>query len=236
MRVPSVTTRDAALPAAALTTAAAAAWVGLLAMGDMDMAGGGPAAFAGFQAAWLVMMAAMMLPSIVPFTTLVRRTAPDRPAEAAGLAAGAYLAVWSATGAAAYALSMLVMPSPAATAAALAIAGTYQLTPLKTWCLRRCRSPLGFLLQHARPGLRTAALRLGVRHAAHCVGCCWALMLLLVAGLGMGLGWAGLLAGTVFVEKALAGGERAARLLGLTLLAAAVAVLVEPGLAGRHMG
>lgn len=217
-----------------LAAAAATAWIALLATGDMAMAGAGAAAFAAFQITWLVMMAAMMLPSIVPLTTLLRRAAPARAGEATWLAAASYLVVWSATGAAAYALSALTRPSAVTDVLVLALAGAYQLTPLKAGCLRRCRSPLGFLLAHARPGIRSTAFRLGLRHGAHCVGCCWALMLLFVAGFDMGLGWAGLLAGAVFVEKVTPRGERAAQVLGLALLAACVALVLEPSLWGEQ--
>ena len=80
------------------------------------------------------------------------------------------------------------MDHPTATAAVLIAAGLYQLSPLKQACLKRCRSPVDFLVQHWRPGLG-GAFRLGAHHGAYCLGCCIALMAVLVVAGGMGLVW-----------------------------------------------
>ena len=218
--------------AAVLGLAAVGAWAGLLALGDMEMGGGGLGEALAFEGAWLLMMTAMMLPSVAPFVLLLRRTARQRPGEAAGLAVAGYLSVWSATGGLALAANALLDPTPTVIAAILIAAGAYQLTPLKAWCLTRCRSPLGFLMQHWRNGRRSDPLRLGARHGVHCVGCCWALMLVLVGAVGMGVGWVALVAAVVLVEKVVPGGERLMRPLGVALVAVGVAVLMDPGLAG----
>ena len=107
--------------------------------------------------------------------------------------ASGYLLVWGAVGLAAYAVaaaSAAVTPGSRSVVAAavLVLAGVYQFTPLKGACLRACRTPADFLMQHWRGGTG-GALRLGFHHGAYCLGCCWALMLVLVVAGSMGLGW-----------------------------------------------
>ena len=99
----------------------------------------------------------------------------------------------------------------------LLAAGAFQLSPLKQVCLRACRSPLAFLLGHWRAG-RRGSLALGWSHAVYCLGCCWALMLVLVAAGAMGLRWVLLIAAVVAAEKLLPGGEWFARAAGGALL------------------
>ena len=147
-------------------------------------------------AMWSVMMTAMMLPSAVPFILLygaaVRRS-PQRRAQRHiyALAAG-YLVAWTAFSLAATALqralASLLLVSPMMEAASsrvsatlLVVAGVYQWTPLKHACLRTCQSPLGFLMARWRDGW-SGAFRVGLAHGRYCIGCCWALMLLLFAG------------------------------------------------------
>jgi predicted metal-binding membrane protein len=147
-------------------------------------------------AMWAVMMAAMMLPSASPmlllYGVLARRSADATAARRIYALAAGYLIVWSAFSLAATALQrvlarlLLVSPmievtSTSASAVLLLLAGLYQLTPIKAACLRTCRSPLGFLMARWRQG-SSGALRMGLEHGASCVGCCWALMLLLFAG------------------------------------------------------
>jgi predicted metal-binding membrane protein len=115
-------------------------------------------------------------------------------------------------------------------AAVLVVAGVFQLSPLKQVCLRRCRSPLGFLLGHWRAGWR-GSLALGWSHATYCLGCCWALMVVLVAAGAMGLLWVLLVAAVVAAEKVLPGGEWIARATGIALLVLGVAIVARPGLA-----
>jgi predicted metal-binding membrane protein len=184
--------RDALPGAIALAAVAAAAWAVLVAAPDDAM--GMPA----FLAAWLVMMAAMMLPSAAPLVLVYRRGAAA-PASAA-LTVG-YLSVWVAVGTAAYGLDGAIEGSGAAVTA-LAIAGTYELTPLKRRLLGVCRDPAGFLVSRWRGGA-VGAFRLGAEHGLYCLGCCWALMAVLVVAAAMGLAWAAVIAAAVFAEKVL---------------------------------
>lgn len=193
---------------AALTLTAAAAWLVTVQAADaMEL---GPVAFLG---SWTAMMAAMMLPSAAPLVLLYRRSAP--PGHALALAVG-YLLVWSALGVLAYAYTSSEAMAPAW--AVLALAGLYQLTPLKSACLRRCRTPVGFLI--ARYG--RSPLRIGVEHGGWCAGCCWALMVVLVAAGSMGLAWAAAIAAVVLVEKLTPQGVHFARATGIALLALAL--------------
>jgi predicted metal-binding membrane protein len=188
-------------------------------------------------AMWAVMMTAMMLPSAAPFVLLYARAVRNRPGHDGtgslavyALAAG-YLLAWGAFSVAATGLqrllseALLLTPmmepgTPVMTAAVLALAGVFQLTPQKRTCLRVCRSPLSYLLQHWHPGT-LGALRMGIEHGAYCLGCCWALMLLLFAGGVMNLTVIVALTLWVIVEKYLPFGEWTARASGLALLALA---------------
>jgi predicted metal-binding membrane protein len=197
-------------------------------------------------AMWAVMMAGMMLPSASPMLLLYgaaarRRKGIDARSVSAAhqiyaLAAG-YVAVWAlfsvgATGAQrVLSLALLVSPmmtltSPLAAALMLVAAGAYQLTPMKHACLQACRSPLAFMMHHWRPGAR-GAFRMGIDHGIHCLGCCWALMLVLFVGGVMNL--AVIAALTVFVafEKLGPFGLAGARISGALLIAAAVWMLVR---------
>jgi predicted metal-binding membrane protein len=192
----------------ALVAVVGLAWLILLAR-PVGM-GAGPVVFV---AAWTVMMAAMMLPSAAPLVLLYRRGAAPR--DAVILTIG-YLAVWAAAGVPAF-LAQKLLPMTAAPAA-LAVAGVYQLLPVKQACLRRCRSPADFLVQ--RWG--RSALRIGLEHGAWCLGCCWALMAVLVLVGMMGLVWVVGLATVVALEKLTAHGVLLSRLTGVTLLVAAI--------------
>ncbi|KVC39598.1 metal-binding protein [Burkholderia diffusa] len=192
---------------------------------------------------WWVMMIAMMTPGATPLVLLYRRVLQHRGAQAAGsafastfLLAG-YLAVWFAFSVAAAVLQTLLQPaglisgmmlwskSAVLSAIVLALAGAYQFSPLKQACLRQCRSPVRFLTTYWRPGV-TGSFLLGVRHGAHCVGCCWLLMALLFVGGVMNVVWIVALSLFVLVEKVLPGGERIGRALGVVLIAWAVATLL----------
>jgi predicted metal-binding membrane protein len=251
--VPRRRDRAAVLTYAALLVVTAAAWWETLShpMGADDMAGMSMAmapTIAGAVAyviAWGVMMVAMMLPSALPMIGLYAATLRDvrRPLARLGpvaVFALAYIVVWAVTGVPVYLGSLALMAVGAGTlayivAAVLIAAGIYQLSPLKQVCLRHCRSPLGFLLGHWRSGW-LGALRLGTGHAVYCVGCCWALMLVLVAAGAMGLVWVLLIASLVAVEKLLPGGDRVARLSGLALLLLGGAVALRPDLATALRG
>ncbi len=189
-------------------------------------------------AMWMVMMAAMMLPSTAPVVSAVARIAHTRrarsePATAPWVFGLGYLLVWLAVGllyaAAELALRMAMMESPAlagagpvAGGAVLVVAGLYQLSPLKDLCLRHCRSPLGFILTHWRDG-PAGAVVLGARHGLYCLGCCWALMATLFATAPLGLVWPLALSLLVFVEKDLPFGRRVATVAGLALIALGLA-------------
>lgn len=186
---------------------------------------------------WAVMMAAMMLPSAYPllmlFDTMERRRNADARVSALVLAmAGGYLLVWAAFSTGATALQrvlsrllilnpMMEMSGATAVGVTLLIAGIYQFTPWKAACLRQCRSPLAFVMTRWRRG-RGGALRMGVEHGAYCLGCCWALMLLLFAGGVMNLTIIIGLTVVVLIEKVMPFGELAARGVGAVLLAGGV--------------
>jgi predicted metal-binding membrane protein len=204
--------------AATLALVVAAAWVALVAMGDEMPMGAGL-----WIGAWTVMMAAMMLPSASPLVVLYAKRAST--AHSTLLTLG-YLLVWAAVGLAAYQLDMR-LPDPAdrVVGAVLVAAGVYQLTPLKGACLRRCRNPVDFLVTRWRPG-GGGALRLGVEHGAFCLGCCWALMAVLIVAGSMSLGWVVAIALVVAAEKLLPSGLLIGRLGGIALVIAGIAVAV----------
>jgi predicted metal-binding membrane protein len=192
-----------------------------------------------YVVAWGVMMAAMMLPSALPMIGLYAATQRDaRPAARAAAVAlfvTTYLALWTLTGLPVYVLGLGLMAIDAATlayvvAAVLIVAGLFQLTPLKQVCLRHCRSPLGFLLGHWRAGWR-GGLALGWAHAVYCLGCCWALMVVLVVAGAMGLPWVLFIAVVVGMEKLVPRGEWIARVTGVGLVLLGAAVAARPDLA-----
>jgi predicted metal-binding membrane protein len=185
-------------------------------------------------AMWAVMMAGMMLPSASPvlllYGLIARRSAQATAARDIYALAAGYLMVWTAFSLGATALQrmlaalLLVSPmmettSPAIGATLLLIAGIYQLTPIKHACLRTCRSPLGFLMSRWRPRW-SGAFGMGVEHGAYCVGCCWALMLLLFVGGVMNLVVIAALTAFVAFEKLAPFGRHAARISGVLLIAA----------------
>ena len=207
-------------------------------MGDMM-----PAVWVGaalFEVTWIVMMAAMMLPSVVPFTIGVGRLMRARGAGRSGTAllTLGYFVVWVATGAIAYLVwrgfEELAVGSPAdaarAGSAVLFGAAIYQLTPLKRVCLRHCRSPSLLLLQFGPQAVasRLGATRAGLAHGLYCLGCCWALMAVLLALGVMSLVWMGVVAAVIAVEKVTRYGEPISRGLGVLLAALAGLVLLDP--------
>ena len=200
--------RAASLGLSALAFATAIAWAGLIwypqGMG-----------LAGFLTSWTLMMAAMMLPSIAPLVLLYRGS---RTLMAAG-----YLLVWGIVGLIPYwAMDWTMSIEPSRAGVVLAAAGVYELTPLKTACLRHCQSPATFLLQRfMRP-----AFVLGLEHAIWCLGCCLGLMAVLVFAAAMDLRWAAALAAVVFAQKVLPWGSRSALATGALLIVAAVIVAV----------
>ena len=191
---------------------------------------------------WAAMMVAMMPPSALPtlliFHTAVRNDpkvrSPSRSMFAfvagyilawSGFSLGATLLQWGLAEAALLS-PMMVSASPWLGGAILIVAGVYQWTPIKSACLQQCRSPLAFLMEHWQPGM-SGALRLGLRHGLHCVGCCWALMLLLFVGGVMSLLWIGAITAFVLVEKLAPYRVQGGRLSGLALVLAGAWVLTS---------
>jgi predicted metal-binding membrane protein len=204
--------------------------------------------FGWFLGVWVVMMAAMMFPSVAPTVALYSRMTRTRwPFAPAAFTAG-YLLTWAVTGAVAFALAdaagQLSGDALAWEHAGRPLAGTtllvaavYELTPLKNVCLGKCRSPLGFLLGSWREGWR-GGLRMGAINGAWCVGCCWALMASLFALGVMSITWMAVVAGLIAVEKTLPwrrvatfGTSAVLLVLGVMLLAAPQALpgLTVPG-------
>ena len=205
-----------------------------------------------FLGVWVVMMAAMMFPSVSPTVALHARMVREKARVAPFVFVGGYLAVWTGAGLVAYALfdlgRALVGDSLTWDGAGrwlaggtLIVAAAYELTPWKDVCLTKCRSPLGFLLGSWRDGLR-GAFEMGSKHGAWCVGCCWALMASLFALGVMSLAWMAFVAALIALEKTLPWGRAVtygtAALLfifGVVLIAAPDAI---PGLTlpGDGMG
>jgi predicted metal-binding membrane protein len=166
-----------------------------------------------FLGVWVVMMAAMMLPSVAPTVALYSRLQRARSPLSPWLFAGGYLLTWAAAGLLAYAVGFAAHAVGGNTlrwdgsgrniaGATLVVAAVYELTPLKDVCLGHCRSPLGALLGSWRDG-RLGSVRMGLRNGAWCVGCCWALMASLFALGVMSVTWMALVAGIIASEKML---------------------------------
>jgi predicted metal-binding membrane protein len=191
-----------------------------------------------FLGVWLVMMAAMMFPSVAPTVALYSRMTRERYSAAPLVFTSGYLLSWSAAGVGAYVVSdvggrvlgdALVWDRAGRWLAAgiLLAAAVYELTPVKNVCLSKCRSPLGFLLGSWRSGL-SGALGMGVRHGAWCVGCCWALMASLFALGVMSIAWMALVAALIAVEKTLPWRRTATYGTALVLVALGLLLLVAP--------
>ena len=194
--------------AATLALLAGIAWAATIALSGRMVVG-----VVFFMAAWTVMMLAMMLPSAAPFVLLYRRGA-----SAAGtmLLVLGYVAVWAVAGIPAYIGSERIPMTWAPLI--LAVAGVYQFTPAKLSCLENCHAPADFMMLH----WGRSAFRLGVEHGLWCLGCCWALMAVLVFVGMMGMGWVVGLAIVVALEKVTSRGVLVSRLTGVTLLVLAI--------------
>jgi len=191
-----------------------------------------------FLGVWVVMMAAMMLPSLAPTVALYANMTRQRGTSLGVLFTSGYLLVWGAAGAVAYSLCRLganLFGGDLAwhtggrwlAAGVLALAATYELTPLKDVCLTKCRSPLGFLLGTWRDG-RLGALQMGSRHAGWCLGCCWALMAALFALGVMSLTWMALVAALIALQKTIPWRRSVTWGTAAVLLLLAIAVLAAP--------
>lgn len=201
-----------------------------------------------YTAAWALMIAAMMLPTTLPILEMFRRIVAGRVDRnrLVGLVVLGYLVAWLGFGLLAHALDLLLhagaenIPWLAVRgwvvgAAVIGIAGLFQFSALKYRCLDKCHTPFGFIVErwHGQAPAREA-LRLGLDHGLFCIGCCWALMLLMfVVGMGS-IGWMLALAGVMAAEKNLPGGKRVSAPLGAALIAWAGAIVVaNAGWMGR---
>jgi predicted metal-binding membrane protein len=193
-----------------------------------------------FLIAWQVMVAAMMLPSSIPMIRLFAAVAVNQERRARLLAhfIAGYALVWTAFGAVAFAGDAVLHavvehvawlePRPwVIGSAVLAVAGAFQFSGLKDRCLDACRHPAAFLLPRYRRGT-TAAFRLGRTHGLYCLGCCWALMLLMFAAGLADLRWMAALGALMAYEKIGRHGRAVARAAGVLLLGWAALVLLQP--------
>jgi predicted metal-binding membrane protein len=194
---------------------------------------------------WVVMMSAMMFPSIAPMVLMYARMEAGRrergrsaPFGAPALFVCGYLVTWAVAGLVGYAIFELSRSlsieafswdrgGPYLAGGVVIAAAAYQLTPLKDVCLRRCRNPLMFLLASWRPG-RIGAIGMGIEHGAWCVGCCWALMAALFALGVMSIGWMAFIAALIALEKLLPWKAYANRGIALLLVALGIVVAFAP--------
>jgi predicted metal-binding membrane protein len=202
-----------------------------------------------FVGTWVVMMAAMMFPSVAPVAILWTRaiyrkeTGAVRARRIGEFVAG-YLVAWTAFGLVAFAA--LVATGRLAERAPdgakwlgvgiFVLAGIYQLTPLKDVCLRHCRSPIAQLLHFGNLKGLARDLRVGLFHGLYCVGCCWGLMVVLIAVGAMNVAAMAALAAVIALEKLWRRGLGLARVAGLGLIVVAVLAAIYPSLLpGLHV-
>lgn len=244
--------RDRLVVALGLAVAVALAWVFLavgagMDTGMADMAMDMPMPWSPFYAAlvfvmWWVMMIAMMVPSAAPaillFAAIRRKQGPaDHASAQAWIFCGGYLAMWAGFSLLATLaqwvlehaglLSMAIATTSAVLGGVILLAaGLYQVTPLKQACLRYCQNPVLFLSRYWQGGA-AGAFRMGLRHGAYCLGCCWFLMALLFVGGVMNLGWIAGIALYVAAEKLLPVGRTLSCLAGAALCAAGALLLTR---------
>lgn len=189
------------------------------------------------------MMAAMMLPSVAPVASLYARSISGRRGMRLTLFTTGYLVVWASAGVGAFALGSFIGQlaegdprlGTAAGVAAYPGCGLYQLSPLKYRCLAHCRSPLSLFLHYSSYQGPLRDLRVGAHHGAYCLGCCWALMVVLLVLGAMSVVPMLILATVVITEKLWSEGEAFSRLVGVACLVLAVATVWIPDLAPAFM-
>jgi predicted metal-binding membrane protein len=237
--------RQLAVPWIAVAAFAAVAWA-VTVMLARKM-GNGPGtmglALPPFLGLWVVMMAAMMLPSVAPVAVLWTRLISGASAGAGRVVRMSafltgYLLTWAAVGVAAFAAldgtGRLLTAAPVAAkwlgVAIFITAGIYQLTPWKDWCLRRCRSPVGALMYYLGFKGRSRDVRVGLHHGATCAGCCWGLMIVLIAVGVMNVAVMAALAVVILVEKLWRYGKPFGQAVGVMLVAVGVLAIWFPWL------
>lgn len=231
---------------AALFGFAVAGWWWSVQMAD-QMTGGatdgmgmhGAMSFGSFVLAWVAMMAAMMLPAVLPVVRLYARAAAHGRAAPVPFFVIGYLGVWTAVALPGYLVWRAIeMPLAAGdgwvgrlAGGSLIAAALWQLTPLKAVCLRHCRSPMGFFLRFGGRVTRpTGAVHMGMAHGFFCLGCCWALFAVLVAAGAMSLLWMAILAGLIVLERNGPQGERIARGAALAFAVLGTVLLIHPSM------
>jgi len=238
--------RHVAATSAVVLAAALVTWlVTVQRMRGMDAGPGRDLGSLGwYVGVWVTMMAAMMLPSALPMVLLFDRISHRRTSRwsrigSTWLFVAGYLAVWTVYGLAAFGVYRTIAglhlrflawdhSGPYLAGSLIALAGVYELTPLKSMCLRRCRSPLHFVLSGWKNG-RLGAVRMGATHGSYCLGCCWGLMLILFAVGVMSLFWMAVVAGLIFAEKLLPFGERLPYVFALCFVGLGIWVAAAPG-------
>jgi predicted metal-binding membrane protein len=198
--------------------------------------------FAAMLVMWVIMMVGMMVPSAVPmvliYASIVRKAAREGSSLAATeIFVSGYIIIWSLFALVAtiaqWALDRMALLSPMMMSNSnilggllLLTAGAYQLTPVKSACLRHCRSPIEFISSRWKPGA-LGAFQMGIEHGSFCLGCCWVLMALLFFGGVMNLWWIGGLTLFVLLEKVLPFGAWAGRLIGAIVATCGVLLLIR---------
>jgi predicted metal-binding membrane protein len=237
--------RQLALPWLAVGVLAAVAWSVTLVLARSM--GNGPGTMGltllPFLGLWLVMMAAMMLPSVAPVAVLWSRvitgvSAGSTRVMRTALFLAGYLLAWTAVGAVAFGALVgsqrLLTASPTAAkwlgVGIFVAAGSYQLTRWKDWCLRHCRSPIGALMHYLGFKGRGRDLRVGLHHGVTCVGCCWGLMILLVAVGVMNVVAMVALGVVIFAEKLWRYGKPFGRAVGIVLVLVGILAIWFPWL------
>ena len=196
-----------------------------------------------FLAVWVVMMAAMMFPSVAPMVMLFSRISRGKREVGQSFVptwvfVGSYLAVWAASGLVAFVAATQLQDAamgnmwltdngPRLAGAVFVAAGLYQLSPLKSVCLAHCRSPLAFLLTSWKEGY-LGAVDMGVKHGLFCLGCCWLLFIILFPLGIMNVAAMAVVAALIFAEKIVPQGLVVARGLGVALIAYGLLVAVLP--------
>ncbi len=207
-------------------------------MTGMSMSTQSAMSAAGFLLAWMAMMIAMMLPAMTPVVKLYALASDRGRVAPLSFFVGGYLAVWLLLGVPAYFAWRelnLPMADGADWVARLAggsfvAAGIWQFTPLKMMCLKNCRSPMSFFLRYGgRIERPLGASRMGATHGLFCVGCCWAMFVVLVAVGTMNIGWMLILTALIVTEKTFRHGERVATFAAVAFIVLGTVLLASPG-------